>query len=52
MSTDLMMKSVESSRLLVILADVLDSILEGVVCHCLLLGLQVSPFSLFDYVFH
>ena len=32
------MKFVESVRLLVILADVLGSILIGVVCRCLLLG--------------
>jgi hypothetical protein len=48
----MMMKSVESVRLLVILADVLGTILKGVVCHCLLLGLNSSPFSLLDYVFH
>ena len=44
-----MMKSVQSVRLLVILADVLGSILIGVVCHCLLLGLNIGPFLLLDY---
>ena len=47
----MMMKSVESVRLLVILADN-DSILEGVVCRCLLFGLNIDPFSLLDYVLH
>jgi len=37
----MMMKSVESVRLLVILADILGSILKGVVC--LLLGLNIGP---------
>ena len=46
----MMMKSVESVRLLVILADVLGSIIKGVVCRCLLLGLNISPFSLLYYV--
>jgi hypothetical protein len=44
----MMIKSVESERLLVILAEVLGSIIKGVVCRCLLL----SPFSLLDYVVH
>ena len=48
----IMMKSVESLRLLVILADVLGSIMKGVDCRCLLLGLNISPFSLLDYVVH
>ena len=48
----MMMKSVESVRLLVILADVLSSIIKGVVCRCLLLGLDVGPFPLLDYVVH
>ena len=47
----MMMKSVES-RLLVTLADVLGSILKGVVCPCLLLGLNFGPFPLLDYVVH
>ena len=48
----LMMKFVESVRLLVILADVLGSIIKGVVCSCLLLGINISPFSLLDCVVH
>ena len=48
----MMMKSVESVRLLVILADVLGSIIKGVVFRCLLLGINISPFSLLDYVVH
>ena len=48
----MMMKSVESVRLLVILADVLVSIIKGVVCRCLLLGLIIKPFSLLDCVAH
>ena len=47
-----MMKSVESVILLVILTDVLGSIIKGVVCRYLLLGLNISPFSLLDYVVH
>jgi hypothetical protein len=47
----MMMKSVESVRLLVILADVLGSIIKGVVFRWLL-GLNISPFSLLDYVIH
>ena len=47
-----MMESVESVRLLVILADVLGSIINGVVCRCLLLGLNIGSFSLLDYVVH
>ena len=41
-----MLKSIESVRLLVILADVLGSILKAVVCRCLLLGLNIGPFPL------
>jgi hypothetical protein len=48
----MMMKSVESVRLLVILADVLGSILKGVVCRCFLFGINIDPFSLLDYVVH
>ena len=48
----MMMNSVESVRLLVILADVLGSIIKGVVCRCLLLGLSIGPFSFLDYVVH
>jgi hypothetical protein len=48
----MLMKSVESVRLLVILADVLGSILKAVVCHCLFLGLNIGPFPLLDYVVH
>jgi hypothetical protein len=50
----MMMKSVESVRLLAILADVLvlGSILKGVVWRCLLLGLDIGPFPLLDYVVH
>ena len=47
--TMMMMKSVESVRLLVILADVLGNILKGVVCRCILLGLNICPFPLLDY---
>ena len=39
----MMMKSVESVRLLAILADVPGSIIKGVVCRCLLLGLKMNP---------
>ena len=42
------MKSVDSVGLLVILADVLGSILKGLVCLCLLLGLNIGPFPLLD----
>jgi hypothetical protein len=45
-------KSVESVRLLVILADILGSILKAVVCRCLLLRLNIGPFSLLDCVVH
>ena len=48
----LMIKSVESVRLLVIIADLLGSIIKGVICRCLLLGLNISPVSLLDYVVH
>ena len=48
----MMMMSVASVRLLVILAGVLGSIIKGVVCRCLLLGLNISPFSLLDCVVH
>jgi hypothetical protein len=48
----MMLKSVESVRLLVTLADVLGSIIKGVVCRCLLLRLNMGPFSLLDYVVH
>jgi hypothetical protein len=48
----MMMMSVESVRLLLILADVLGSILQGVVCHCLFHGLNIGPFSLLDYGVH
>ena len=46
------MKFVESVRLLVIRADVLGSILKGVVCHCLFLGLNIGPFPVLSYVVH
>ena len=45
-----MMKFVESVRLLVILTDALGSILKALVCRCLLLGLNIGPFSLLDYL--
>ena len=48
----MMIKSVESVRLLVILADLLGSIIKRVVCRCILLGLDIGPFSLLDYVVH
>ena len=48
----LMMMSVESVRLLGILADVLGSFLKGVVCRCLLLGINIGPFFILDYVVH
>jgi hypothetical protein len=47
-----MVSSIESVRLLVILADVLGSILKAVVCCCLLLGFDIGPFYLLDYVVH
>ena len=40
----MMMESNESASLLVILADIQDSILKGEVC--------LGPFSLLDYVVH
>ena len=46
----MMIMSIESVRLLVILADVLGIILKAVVCRCLLLGLNIGPFSLLDYL--
>ena len=48
----MMTKSVKSVRLLTILADVLGKILKGVVCLSLLLGLNIGPFYLLDYVVH
>ena len=45
----LMMNSLESVGLL---ADVLGSILKAVVCRRLLLGLNIGPFPLLDYVVH
>jgi hypothetical protein len=48
----MMTKSIESVRLLVILADVLGSILKAVVCRCLLLVFNIGPFPLLDYVVH
>ena len=48
----MMTNSVESLRLVVILADVLGSILKGVVYRCLFLGINIAPFSLLDYVVH
>jgi hypothetical protein len=48
----MMTKSVESVKLLVILADVLGSILRGVVWRSLLLALNIGPFSLLDNVLH
>ena len=48
----MMIKSVECVRLLVILAHELGNVLKGVVCRCLLLGLNIGPFSLFQYVIH
>ena len=50
--TMMMMKSVEFVSLLVILADILGCIIKGVVCRCLLLGINISQFSLLDYVVH
>ena len=47
----MMIESVESVRLLVILADN-SSILKGVVCRCLLFGLNIETFSILDYVFY
>ena len=46
------METAYSVRLLVILADVLGSILKGVVSRCLLLEFNMCPFSLLDYVVH
>ena len=46
----MMMKSIESLRLLVILADVLGSVLKGIICRCLRLGLNIGPFSLLECV--
>ena len=49
LSRYLMMKSV-AVRLQAILADVLGSILKGVVCSCLVLGIYIDPFYLLHYV--
>ena len=45
------MKSIYFVRLLVILADVRGSILQGVVCYCLLLRFNICPFSLLTVLY-
>jgi hypothetical protein len=42
-------EGMQSVRLLVILADVLGILLKIVVCHCLLLGLNIGPFSFLHF---